>query len=164
MQRWANDAASRTRDRRVDFDNEVETRHITPSTETLSLGSDIVIDRPSVRQSSLEAMKIAERRRPKDRFDGITKGIDFNDHMRQFLQTVCTPNLASTERLTELKHWFAGRALTQVSQFLRSRDADSAFEKAIARLRKDFATKNQSAEDMLAGVLALRITYSGLQL
>ena len=101
MQRWANDAASRTRDRRVDFDNEVETRHITPSTETLSLGSDIVIDRPSVRQSSLEAMKIAKRRRPKDRFDGITKGIDFNDHMRQFLQTVCTPNLASTERLTE---------------------------------------------------------------
>ena len=72
-------------------------------------------------------MKIAERRRPKDRFDGITKGIDFNDHMRQFLQTVCTPNLASTERLTELKHWFAGRALTQVSQYLRSRDADSAF-------------------------------------
>ena len=103
--------------------------------------------------TSLDALKIAERRRPSEKFDGVSKEIDFEDHLRQFIRAVNLPGIAADEKLHELRHWFKGLALIQVGGFLRRQDADQAFTEAIERLKSEYGQRAETAEEMLSGVL-----------
>ena len=103
--------------------------------------------------SPLEAVKLAERRRPAEKFNGVSKEVDFEDHLRQFKRAVNLPGLTADEKLTELRHWFSGLALIQVSGYLRRQDAAAAFDEAIVRLNKEYGQRAETAEEMLAGVL-----------
>ena len=103
--------------------------------------------------SLLDALKIAERRRPVKMFDGTSKDIDFQDHLRMFIQAIDLPALTSADKLREMRHWFDGQAIMQVACFFRIQDTDRAFEGAIERLRERYANFMVTAEEMLGSVM-----------
>ena len=86
-------------------------------------------------------------------YDGVTRDIDFDDHLRQFISTVDNDELASKDKLKEFEFWFCKLALGRVKPYLRREDADAAFQEAVARLKTEYSKRVRNAEDMLSGVL-----------
>ena len=53
----------------------------------------------------------------------------------------------------EMKYWFGSTAYLRVASYIRREDAETAFNEAVARLRKEYGEKRDTAEDMLASIL-----------
>ena len=104
--------------------------------------------------SLLELVKLLERSRPSERFDGVSKRVDFDDHLNRFRKAVDLPGLPAKWKLAEMKEWFAGLARVHISRFLRRDDAERAFEEAVGRLEAEFGHRNMNAEDMLADAMS----------
>ena len=119
-------------------------------------------DSPSSRGSSgrgrraplLEMIKVLERRRPSEKFDGTSRRVDFEDHMAQFEQAIDIPGLPARDKLSELKHWFAGLARVQTAKFHRMADHEAGLRKAVALLKEEYGQRDTSAEDMLADAMS----------
>ena len=130
----------------------VEIRAVAEETTRATLAAAGINKTPNGR-SSLEALKIAERRRPSIAFDGINKSIDFDEHMKNFLSAVDMPDLSTKDRLKEFQHWFKSLALARINCYMRRTDTDAAFEEAVERLKAEYGNRKQSAEDMLQSTL-----------
>ena len=104
------------------------------------------------RPSLLELVKLLERQRPQEKFDGVAKKIDFEDHMCRFERAVNTPGLPATWKLAEMNEWFAGLAKVQVSRFMRRVDAEKAFEEAVGKLKQEYG-ESTTGEEMLEALL-----------
>ena len=104
--------------------------------------------------SLLELVKLLERSRPSERFDGVSKRVDFDDHLNRFRKAVDLPGLPAKWKVAELKEWFAGLARVHISRFLRRDDAEKAFDEAIERLEAEFGHRSMNAEDMLADAMS----------
>ena len=52
-----------------------------------------------------------------------------------------------------MKYWFGSTAYLRVASYMRRDDAETAFNEAVARLRKEYGEKRDTAEDMLAIIL-----------
>ena len=109
---------------------------------------------PVIYQSSLDTVKLMERKRPAEKFDGVAKKIDFDDHIARFLKAVNIPGLPAEWKLAEIPEWFTGVARIHVSRYLRREDAEEAFHEAIARLKEEYGQKADDAEDMLADAMS----------
>ena len=107
-----------------------------------------------VYQSSLDTVKLMERKRPSEKFDGTTKNIDFDEHMARFLKAVNIPGLPAEWKLAEIPEWFGGIARIQVARYMRREDTEVAFTEAVNRLKEEYGQKTDSAEDMLADAMA----------
>ena len=103
--------------------------------------------------SALAAIKLVERLRPDNKFDGRSKNVDFLDHIGQFLRAVDIPDLPTAKKLSELQHWFEGAALNCIKKYFFMKDAEKAFLEAIAMLQNEYKNSAPSAEEMLSGVL-----------
>ena len=104
--------------------------------------------------SLLELVKLLERCRPTERFDGVTRKVDFDDHLSRFQKAVNLPGLPAAWKLAEMKEWFSGLAKVHISRYLRRDDAEAAFKEAIERLKQEFGQRNTNAEDMLADAMS----------
>ena len=104
--------------------------------------------------SLLELVKLLERCRPTERFDGVTRKVDFDDHLSRFQKAVNLPGLPAAWKLAEMKEWFSGLAKVHISRYLRRDDAEVAFKEALERLRQEFGQRNTNAEDMLADAMS----------
>ena len=105
------------------------------------------------RPSMLEAIKIVERHRPKEKFTGANRSIDFEDHVRQFRKAVDVPGLPASYKLAELTEWFDGLARMQIRRFLRRDDHQVALEEALEKLELEHGARMTSAEEMLEDLL-----------
>ena len=105
------------------------------------------------RPSMLEAIKIVERHRPKQKFTGADRSIDFEDHVRQFRKAVDVPGLPASYKLAELTEWFDGLARMQIRRFLRRDDHQVALEEALEKLQLEHGARMTSAEEMLEDLL-----------
>ena len=104
--------------------------------------------------SLLELVKLLERQRPAQQFDGVTRQVDFHDHMLRFRKAVDLPGLPAAWKLAEMREWFAGVARIHISRYLRRDDAEEAFQEAVERLESEFGHMNTNAEDMLADAMS----------
>ena len=104
------------------------------------------------RPALLELVKLLERQRPQEKFDGVAKTIDFEDHMCRFERAVNLPGLPATWKLAEMNKWFAGLAKVQVSRFMRRVDAERAFEEAVRKLKEEYG-ESTTGEEMLEALL-----------
>ena len=102
--------------------------------------------------SRLEALKVVERKRPEVKFEARGKQVDFESHMRAFLRTMKVEGLAYADKLVEMKFWFGSTAYLRVASYMRRDDAETAFDEAVARLRKEYGEKRDTAEDMIASL------------
>ena len=102
--------------------------------------------------SRLEALKVVERKRPEVKFEARGKQVDFESHMRAFLRTMKVEGLAFTDKLVEMKFWFGSTAYLRIASYTRRDDAETAFDEAVARLRKEYGEKRDTAEDMIANL------------
>ena len=107
-----------------------------------------------VYQSSLDTVKLMERKRPTEKFDGTSKNIDFDDHMTRFMKAVNIPGLSAEWKLAEIPEWFGGIARIHVDRYMRREDTENAFKEAVNRLKEEYGQKTDSAEDMLADAMA----------
>ena len=107
-----------------------------------------------VYQSSLDTVKLMERKRPAEKFDGTTKNIDFDDHMTRFMKAVNIPGLPAEWKLAEMPEWFSGIARIHVARYMRREDSEVAFKEAVARLKEEYGQMTDCAEDMLADTLS----------
>ena len=103
--------------------------------------------------SMLEAIKIVERHRPKEKFTGANRSIDFEDHVRQFRKAVDVPGLPASYKLAELTEWFDGLARMQIRRFLRRDDHQVALEEALEKLELEHGARMTSAEEMLEDLM-----------
>ena len=78
--------------------------------------------------------------------------MDFESHMRAFLRTMKVEGLACSDKLVEMKFWFGSTAYLRVASYMRRDDAETAFDEAVARLRKEYREKRYTAEDMIASL------------
>ena len=102
----------------------------------------------------LEMIKVLERRRPSEKFDGVSQRLDFEDHLAQFERATDIPGLAARDKLAELKHWFAGLARVQTAKFHRMMDPEAGLRGALEFLREEYSQRASSAEDMLADAMS----------
>ena len=105
------------------------------------------------RPSLLELVKLLERQRPQEKYDGLAKTIDFQDHMCRFERAVDLPGLPATWKLAEMNEWFSGLAKVQVSKFMRRVDAEKAFEEAVEKLKQEYGELATTGEEMLEALL-----------
>ena len=108
--------------------------------------------RQQVTSSRLEALKVVERKRPEIKFEARGKQVDFESHTRTFLRTMNIEGLTFADKLVEMKFWYGSTAYLRVASYMRRDDAETAFNEAVARLRKEYGEKRDTAEDMIASI------------
>ena len=101
------------------------------------------------------AFDMVKNRRPEKKFSGTAKcDVDFEKHMKGFVDAMKLPGVTAIMRLQELPFWFDGPAHVIVDMFTLREDAGAAIEEAIRMLRKKWGMKRASAFEMLGEVLS----------
>ena len=89
-------------------------------------------------QSQFNAYQMLQQRRPKLKFSGDTKKMDFEAHMQKFEAMTDVPGATDVMKLDELGHWFMGTANLVVGRYATSKDATQGLADAKKALHEEF--------------------------
>ena len=150
---WARDAAYR-REERAEFMDMAAAALTTAISRNSTANPSTSLSTTVNNQSLLELVKLLERLRPVEKFDGASKKIDFDDHMNRFERALNLPGLTAKWKLAEFQEWFSGVARVKISRFLKRDDHEEALREAIEALKEAFGEKASTADEMLADLMS----------
>ena len=104
-------------------------------------------------QTQTHAYTMLLQRRPKTKYSGETRKIDFEAFMHRFETMTAVPGSTDAMRLGELSYWFTGNAALIVDRFVSESDATKGLSLAIKALKKEFGRKTLTAKQMLQEIL-----------
>ena len=104
-------------------------------------------------QTQSHAYTMLVQRRPKTKYSGEHKKVDFEAFMHRFETMTAVPGCTDAMRLGELGYWFTGNAALIVDRFVSESDAAKGLSLAIKALKKEFGRKTLTAKQMLQEIL-----------
>ena len=104
-------------------------------------------------QTQSHAYSMLVQRRPKSKFSGETKKLDFEAFLHRFEAMTAVPGSTDAMRLGEMPFWFTGSAALIVDRFVSESDATKGLSMAIKALKKEFGRKTLTAKQMLQEIL-----------
>ena len=104
-------------------------------------------------QTQSHAYQMLVQRRPKYKFTGDHKKIDFDAFMYNCENLLKIPGATEEMQLAELPYWFSGTAGLITDRYLGSQDAPQALKNAFRALKKEFGKKRQTAKQLLTDAL-----------
>ena len=105
-------------------------------------------------QTQSHAFAMLMQRRPKVKFSGENKKMDFESFIHRFETMTAVPGSTDVMRLAELSHWFTGNAALICDRFVSELDATKGLALALKALRKEFGRRVLTAKQMLQEILA----------
>ena len=118
-------------------------------------------------QAQNNAFQMLAQRRPKEKFSGDTKRVDFETYLRKFEVMTDLPGATDVMKLMELEHWFTGKAGLVVNRFLTARDPCKGLEEAKGALKLNFGlrrfTAKQLLDDLIMGERFPEREHEGIQ-
>ena len=105
-------------------------------------------------QTQAHAFAMLMQRRPKVKFSGENKKMDFESFIHRFETMTAVPGSTDVMRLAELSHWFTGNAALICDRFVSELDATKGLALALKALRKEFGRRVLTAKQMLQEILA----------
>ena len=101
-------------------------------------------------QTESHAYQMLVQRRPKHKFSGENKRIDFESYLHQCEALMKIPGATDAMKLAELPFWFSGTAGLVIDRFIGETDAPTALASAFRALKKEFGRKRLTAKQMLS--------------
>ena len=105
-------------------------------------------------QTQAHAYNMLKQKRPRNKYTGENKKIDFEMVMNQFEVGTSVTGATDEMRRSELNYWFEGQAGLIVDRFMSDPDPSSGLKEAIRALKKEFGRKKLTAKKMLTELLA----------
>ena len=105
-------------------------------------------------QTKAHAFSLLTQRRPKFKFTGENKKVDFESFIHNFQSLTNIPGADDAMRLSELPHWFCGTAALIIDRFVTDADAAHGLSAAIKALKKEFGKRKVTAKQMLHDLLS----------
>ena len=105
-------------------------------------------------QTQSHAFSMIMQKRPKIKFSGENKKLDFESYLHKFETTTAVPGCTDAMRVAEMPHWFTGNAGLIVDRFVSEPDATKGLSLALKALKKEFGRKTATAKQMLQELLA----------
>ena len=105
-------------------------------------------------QTQAHAYQMLMQRRPKFKFTGDHKKIDFEAFVLQCEGLLKIPGATAEMQLAELPYWFGGTAGLITDRYLGAQDAKEALATAFRALKKEFGKRHQTAKQLLTDALA----------
>ena len=103
-------------------------------------------------QAKMWAVSHLHEIRPVAKYSGGKK-VDFAKQMKLVETAFETPGLSSRQKLQELRHYFAGSAFELIEADTLRKDSTAALEDALEKLRLKFGVRQETATEMLEGML-----------
>ena len=100
-------------------------------------------------QTESHAYQMLVQRRPKHKFSGENRRIDFESYLHQCEALMKIPGATDAMKLGELPFWFSGTAGLVIDRFIGETDATAALTSAFRALKKEFGRKRLTAKQML---------------
>ena len=105
-------------------------------------------------QTQSHAYNMLVQRRPKVKFSGENKKLDFESYLHKFETTTAVPGCTDAMRLAEMPNWFTGNAGLIIDRFVSESDATKGLSLALKALKKEFGRKTATAKQMLQDLLS----------
>ena len=105
-------------------------------------------------QLKSHAFSVLIQRRPKYRYTGENKRVDFESFLHSFLTMTNVPGADDPMKLAELGHWFDGQAALVTERYLTEANATEALKSAVKALKSEFGKKKLTAKQMLQELLS----------
>ena len=103
-------------------------------------------------QAKMWAVSHLHEIRPATKYSGGKK-VDFAKQMKLVETAFETPGLSSRQKLQELRHYFGGSAFELIEADTLRKDSTRALEDALEKLRLKFGVRQETATEMLEGML-----------
>ena len=103
-------------------------------------------------QAKMWAVGHLQEIRPATKYMGGKK-VDFAKQMKLVETAFETPGLSPRQKLQELRHYFGGSAFELIEADTLRKDAATALEDALEKLRLKFGVRQETATEMLEGML-----------
>ena len=124
------------------------------SNATVATATQVMASSPLLDiQTQSHAFTLLVQRRPKTKYSGEHKKLDFEAFMHKFETLTAVPGSTDAMRLGELSYWFTGNAALIVDRFVSESDPTKGLNLAIKALKKEFGRKTLTAKQMLQEIL-----------
>lgn len=100
-------------------------------------------------QAQSHAYSMLVQRRPRHKFTGDNRSIDFESYLHQCQALMNIPGATDGMKLAELPYWFSGTAELVIDRFIGESDAIRALADAFRALTKEFGRRRLTAKQML---------------
>ena len=104
-------------------------------------------------QTQSHAYQMLVQKRPKHKYTGDNKHIDFESFLNQCEALMKIPGADDQMKLSELPFWFSGTAGLIIDRYVGENDATQALSEAFRALKREFGRKRLTAKQMLLETL-----------
>ena len=123
------------------------------NTPSINIASDAAAASLLQVQTESYAHQLLVQRRPRTKYTGDNKRVDFESFCHQCENLLKVPGVTDSLKLAELPYWFGGTAALVIDRYIGESDATLALADAFKALKAEFGRRKLTAKQLLNELL-----------